>query len=91
MADNDETRTYSKKQEAFFNAQMLKILGVGYAVALPFFTWIVVSIYEIKAEQAIQKEKIGTILEIKTDISSIKQDIKQLSVDVAILKSKGNP
>lgn len=87
---DDDTRILEKKQEAFFNAQMLKILGVGYAVASPFFAWLVISVFEMRSELALQKEKIGTLLEIREDIRTIKSDMQQLKTDVAVLKSKGN-
>jgi hypothetical protein len=88
---DEETRPYEKKQEAFFNAQMLKILGICYAVGTPFFVWVTVSIFTMQAELAVQKEKMGTILEIRQDIQAIKNDINQLKIDVSVLKSKGQP
>jgi hypothetical protein len=87
----EETRPYEKKQEAFWNSQMLKVLGICYAVGTPFFVWVTVSIFTLTAELAVQKEKMGTILEIRQDIQSIKSDINQLKIDVSVLKSKGQP
>ncbi len=91
LQKHKEQCPYRKEKDLWLSAQMLKISGVVIGLLSPLFVWIVVSIFTMQAELAVQKEKMGTILEIRQDIQAIKNDINQLKIDVSVLKSKGTP
>lgn len=85
MSDNEETKTY-KKQEAFFTAQMLKILGICYAVGAPWFVWATVTIFSLQGEVALVKQKQESIFEIKEELKEMRKDINQIKIDLSYMK-----
>lgn len=85
MADNEETKNY-KKQEAFFGSQMLKVLGVVYAIGTPWFVWATVTIFSLQGEVALVKQKQESILEIKEELKEMRKDINQIKIDLSYLK-----
>lgn len=92
MASHEETEKLIKKEtKAFFNAELLKIIGVVFGIASPWLIWVTVSIFELRSEQKLQAQKLDIIMEMKQDISTIKSDVQTLKTDVAVIKAaKGN-
>ena len=80
---------YEKEKENWFDSKLLKVAGVIIGLLSPLFVWIVISIFDIKTEQAVQKQKIEAIIDIKSDLMDIKRDIVTIKVDLAQLKSRG--
>lgn len=77
-----------KKSKTFFNGELLKILGVCYGIASPFLAWLVVSIFTIQSEQAVQKERISNVIEIQKDIKEIKESLIDLRIKVGKIEQK---
>lgn len=89
--NDEETKKFEKKQEQFFNSQMLKILALCYAVGAPWFVWATIELFSLRGEVALIKQRQDVIQEIKQDIQTIKIDLQQLKIDVSVLKAKGTP
>ena len=88
MANHDETEKLIKKEtKAFFNAELLKIIGVVFVALSPWLVWVTVSIFELRSEQKLQGQKLDIIMEMKQDISTIKSDVQTLKTDVAVIKA----
>ena len=87
---NDETKKIEKEVKAFWNAELLKLLGVVFVALSPWVIWVTVSIFEMRSEQKLQAQKLDIIMEMKQDIGIIKTDLQTLKTDVAVIKaSKG--
>lgn len=76
----------SNRQEAFFNAHMLKVLGVCYAVGAPWFVWATVTIFSLQSEVALVKQKQESIFEIKEELKEMRKDINQIKIDLSYIK-----
>jgi len=83
---------YEKDKEHWIDSKMLKAAGVVIALLSPLFVWIVISIFTLQSDMAVQKEKLTTLMEIRSDIKTIQNDIGTIRIDVATLKAqKGTP
>lgn len=83
-----ETKSFEKKAESFFNANLLKIIGIVYTIATPFFVWLVISIFNMQSEINLIKYKVDNISEIKDSIKVIQQDLNLIKIDIAVLKKE---
>lgn len=80
------TAALEKKQESFWNAQILKTLGIVYGIATPWFIWATVSIFSLSGEVALVKQKQDAITEINIELKEIRKEINAIKVDIAYLK-----
>jgi hypothetical protein len=83
---------YEREKETWFDSKLLKVSGVIIGLLSPLFVWIVISIFSIQSDLAVQKEKLGALMEIRQDIKSMQLDINTIKIDLATMKvSKGTP
>jgi len=84
--NSDETQEMIY-QENWFDAKLLKSAGVVIGFLSPLFCWIVVSIFTINGEIAVQKEKLSLLSEVRMDLKIIRQDINN---DLKIIRQDIN-
>lgn len=75
-----------KKIESFWNASLLKILGITYTIAAPWFIWITLQVFYLHSEVSLLKQKMEIVSEFKNDLKEIRQDINQIKIDIAMIK-----
>lgn len=92
---NREDCIYIKEQEksneSFFDAKLLKIMGIVYGIASPFICWLVVSVFTMQSDIKLIQQKQEMISEIKSDLLDIKRDIIVIKVDMASIKRNQGP
>jgi len=86
--NSDETQEISYQKENWFDAKMLKSAGVVIGLLSPLFCWIVVSIFTLSGEIAVQKEKLSLLSEVRMDLRLIRDDMNQVKIDVSIIKAQ---
>jgi hypothetical protein len=83
---------FEQQKDIWLDSRFLKTSGVIIGLLSPLFVWIVVSIFTLQSDMNIQKEKVGSILEIRQDIKSMAKDLETIKIDIATLKAqKGTP
>jgi hypothetical protein len=83
---------FEQQKDIWLDSKFLKTAGVIIGLLSPLFVWIVVSIFTLQSDMNIQKEKVGSILEIRQDIKLMAKDLETIKVDIATLKAqKGTP
>lgn len=84
----EHTSDTIRKQESFFNSQMIKFLSACYVIGAPWFIWATIEIFSMKSQIALVEQKQDVIEIIQRDIREIKDSLVDMKIKVGKIEQK---
>lgn len=78
---------FEQQKETWLDSRFLKVAGVILGLLSPLFVWIVLTIFTIKEDVSLVKQRQdifnNTVTEIRSDLKEIKGDINSIKLNIA--------